>query len=220
MSDLQPTRLMSRRALGGLAAAALAVLTLAGASGARAQGARDAAAERFVQAGAQRVVSILADKALGEAQKQARFREAIDDLADVPKITNFVLGKYARSITPPQRAQFATAFRSYAERVYRNRLDDYLGETVRVTGSMVRKPGDVIVTTEVSGGQLSKPVVVAWRVLGHEGAWKAVDVQFKGVWLAITQQQDFVSTIDNAHGDVDVLIARLTRDAQRPAPRG
>jgi phospholipid transport system substrate-binding protein len=205
--------------LGGLAALAFTAAVLMTAGAAEAQGARNPAAERFVQTGAQRVVSILADKNLGEAQKQARFREAINDLADVPKITNFVLGKYARSITPQQRAQFAVAFRGYAERVYRNRLDDYLGETVQVTGSMVRKPGDVIVTTEVSGGRLSQPVVVAWRVLGRDGAWKAVDVQFKGVWLAITQQQDFVSTIDNAHGDVDVLIARLSRDAQRPAPR-
>ena len=46
-----------------------------------------------------------------------------------------------------------------------------------------------------------------------------VDVQFKGVWLAITQQQDFVSTIDNAGGNIDVLISQLQRDAQRPAAR-
>jgi phospholipid transport system substrate-binding protein len=50
---------------------------------------------------------------------------------------------------------------------------------------------------------------VAWRVLGAPGALKVVDVQAKGVWLAITLQQDFVSTIDNARGDVEVLIRRL-----------
>ena len=58
-----------------------------------------------------------------------------------------------------------------------------------MTGSTVRKPGDVIVTTQITGGQNAQPVDVAWRVLGGSGAWKAVDVQFKGVWLAITQQQ-------------------------------
>jgi phospholipid transport system substrate-binding protein len=185
----------------------------------QAQAARDPAAEQFVQSGAQRVISLLAERGTSEAQKEAAFRGAINELADVPKITNFVLGKYARTITPAQRAQFAPTFRAYAERVYRNRLDDYHGETVRVTGSTVRKPGDVIVNTQVSGGQLSQPVSVSWRVLGGGGAWKVVDVQFKGIWLAITQQQDFVSTIDNAHGDIDVLIAQLRRDAQRPAPR-
>jgi len=206
----------NRRALSASLAAAAAVLALGVGTSSQAQGARDPGAEQFVQAGAQRVISVLADKSLNETQKEATFHSAIDDLADVPKITNFVLGKYARTITPEQRARFAPTFRTYAESVYRNRLDDYHGESVKVTGSTVRKPGDVIVNTQVTGGQLSQPVLVSWRVLGSAGAWKAVDVQFKGVWLAITQQQDFVSTIDNAHGDINVLITQLQRDAKRP----
>jgi phospholipid transport system substrate-binding protein len=198
---------------------AAAAFSMVGAAAQAAPGVRDAGAEQFVQTGAQRVISVLADRSMGESQKAAIFHRAIDDLADVPKITNFVLGKYARSITPAQRAQFTPTFRAYAESVYRNRINDYHGESLRVTGSTVRKPGDVIVNTQISGGQLSQPVAISWRVLGAGGAWKVVDVQFKGVWLAITQQQDFVSTIDNAHGDVDVLIAQLRREAQQPASR-
>jgi phospholipid transport system substrate-binding protein len=204
---------LNRRAV---SATLVAVAALALGSPSQAQNARDPSAEQFVQSGAQRVISVLADKSLSESQKEAAFHGAIDDLADVPKITNFVLGKYARSITPEQKARFTPVFRTYAESVYRNRLDDYHGETLKVTGSTVRKPGDVIVATQVTGGQLSQPVLVSWRVLGGPGHWKAVDVQFKGVWLAITQQQDFVSTIDNAHGDINVLIAQLERDAKKP----
>lgn len=210
---------LNRRGLSAAIAAVAAALTLGAGTTSQAQAARDASAEQFVLAGAQRVISVLADRSLSEAQKEAAFHRAIDDLADVPKITNFVLGKYARSITPEQKARFTPAFRSYAESVYRNRLNDYHGEVVKVTGSTVRKPGDVIVSTQVAGGQLSQPVLVVWRVLGGPGNWKAVDVQFKGVWLAITQQQDFVSTIDNAHGDIDVLIAQLQRDGKRSASR-
>lgn len=205
---------LNRRALSATLVAVAAAFALGSPS--QAQNARDPGAEQFVQAGAQRVISVLADQSLSEAQKEAAFHRAIDDLADVPKITNFVLGKYARSITPEQKARFAPVFRTYAESVYRNRLDDYHGEILKVTGSTVRKPGDVIVATQVTGGQLSQPVLVSWRVLGGPGGWKAVDVQFKGVWLAITQQQDFVSTIDNSHGNIDVLINQLQRDAQRP----
>jgi len=203
-----------------LCATAFAFAALfAGSAGAQTQGVRDSAAEQFVQSGAQRVISLLADRGMSDGQKQAAFRRAIDELADVPRITNFVLGKYARTITPAQRAQFAPVFRAYAERVYRNRLNDYHGETLKVVGSTLRKPGDVVVNTQVTGGQLSQPVPVSWRVLGGPTGWKVVDVQFKGIWLAITQQQDFVSTIDNAHGDINVLIEQLRADAQRPAPR-
>jgi phospholipid transport system substrate-binding protein len=195
--------------LGGLAAAPAAL--------AQGAGARQPQAEQFVQAAAQRVVAVLADSKLSVAQKNATFHQAINELADVPKVTNFVLGKYARTITPAQRQQFETAFRAYAEGVYRNRIDDYRGEKLTVTGSVVRKPGDVVVNTTISGGQLDRPVAVAWRVQGAGNSWKVVDVQFKGIWLAITQQQDFVSTIDNAGGDIGVLIAQLQADAQRPA---
>jgi phospholipid transport system substrate-binding protein len=197
----------------------IGVLGAAPAALAQGGGARQPQAEQFVQAAAQRVVAVLADRKLSASQKNATFHQAINELADVPKVTNFVLGKYARTITPAQREKFATAFRAYAEGVYRNRIDDYRGEKLTVTGSVVRKPGDVVVSTTISGGQLDKPVAVAWRVQGAAGSWKVVDVQFKGVWLAITQQQDFVSTIDNAGGNVDVLISQLQRDAQRPASR-
>ena len=173
--------------------------------------ARDAGAEAFVQNKGQRVIGALANKTMPEAQKKQVFRQAIDELADVPRITNFVLGKYARTITPDQRGRFTTVFRTYAENVYQNRIDDYRGEKLTVTGSVVRKPGDVIVNTTISGGQIKTPLPVAWRVLGNGQTWKVVDVQFKGVWLAITQQQDFVSTIDNAGGNVDVLINQLQK---------
>jgi phospholipid transport system substrate-binding protein len=215
MTDVRPTRRFAQLAL--IALVGLGALGQAGS--ASAQAARDPQAEQFVQTRAQRVITVLADKNQSIAQKKATFHQAIDQLADVPKITNFVLGKYARTVTPDQRQRFAAAFRVYAESVYQNRISDYHGEVLKVTGSTVRKPGDVIVNTTISGGQVGQPLPVAWRVMGGGASWKVVDVQFKGVWLAITQQQDFVSTIDNAGGNIDVLISQLQRDAQRPASR-
>jgi len=207
-----PTRRSAQLAL--VAAAGLAVSGYAQSAMAQdAQGGpREPQAEQFVQVNAQKVISVLADRSMSVAQKDATFHRTVDAVADVPKITNFVLGKYARTINPQQRQQFATAFRAYAERVYQTRLGDYHGETLKVTGSVVRKPGDVIVNSVVTGGQVDQPLPVAWRVMGAGGSWKIVDVQVKSVWLAITQQQDFVSTIDNAGGDIGVLIARLQQD--------
>ncbi len=182
---------------------------------AMAQAPRDMGAEQFVQTGAQRIISVLNDKTKANADKIRVFRGVVDELADVPKITNFVLGKYARTITPAQRDRFAKVFREYAQNVYETRLGDYHGETVKVTGSVVRKPGDVVVTTSISGGKLDQPVVASWRVLGSGSGWKVVDVQVAGIWLAITQQQDFVSTIDNAGGNVDALISQLEKQVQQ-----
>jgi phospholipid transport system substrate-binding protein len=169
----------------------------------------DAEAESFVQTEASRVLTVLNDRGMGLEAKKAAFRTMIDQVADVPRITSFVLGRYRRVITPAQYAAFLSAFREYADNVYESRLGQYSGQTLKVTGSVVRQPGDVVVTSEVSGGS-GAPTVVNWRVIrGMDGRYKAVDVQVEGVWLAITEQQDFVSTLDNHNGDINVLINQL-----------
>ena len=195
--------------LAALLAPALALTPVLPVAPAAAQTQRDAAAEQFVQTEANRALGILNNHST--AEKIRLFRAFVDRVADVPRITSFVLGKYQRTITADQSRQFATVFREYASNVYESRLNDYHGETLKVTGSVVRKPGDVIVTSVIVGGQQSAPVAVRWRVLQTGAGWKVVDVEVKGVWLAITEQQDFVSTVDNAGGNINVLIAQLQK---------
>ena len=107
------TRLHRRRAiLLGLAAApgVLGLAASANAQSAATRGARSPDAEKFVEAQVQRVLSLLADRGLTAGQRDAAFRRAIGEIADIPRITTFVLGKYGRTITPAQRAQFTAAF--------------------------------------------------------------------------------------------------------------
>jgi phospholipid transport system substrate-binding protein len=195
----------------GVASVVTAALPVA-APVAFAQSVRDANAEAFVQQGAREVLAVLNDRTKSDPAKKEAFRVLINRLVDVPKVTRFVLGKYARSVAPDQYNRFANAFRTYAEGVYMSRIDDYHGEKVVVLGSLVRKPGDVLVTTQLAGGRSSAPTNLVWRVLNDGSGWKVVDVQVSGVWLAITQQQDFVSTIDNNGGKIDVLIGQLVKD--------
>ena len=213
--NLSPGRRDLLRRIGaGLGLAAIG--GSAGAQPASRSRARDPQAEQFVAIQAQKVLTVLADRNLSIAQKEVAFRRLIDQIADVPRISSFVLGKYARTISSAQRQQFNTVFRAYAENVYQTRIADFRGETLRVTGSVVRVAGDVVVSTVISGAPGREPIPVSWRVLGSGTAWKVIDVQIRGVWLAITQQQDFVSTIDNAGGDIGVLIVQLQRSAKRP----
>jgi phospholipid transport system substrate-binding protein len=177
-------------------------------------GARDAQAEAFVDVNARRVLGVLNDRHLDVAQRRQTFHVLINELVDFPRLTRFVLGKYARTATPEQLQRFGDAYHVYAEGVYQRRINDYRANKAVVTGSVTRKPGDVVVVSSLSGGELQQPLDLSWRVLGEPGGWKVVDVQVKGVWLAITQQQDFISTIDNAGGKIDVLTNQLLQDAQ------
>lgn len=210
---------MTARSRARLFAAALLVATAPAAwlsaapTVAAAEAARDASAEGFIQSEAQRALRILNDRSLSQEAKKADFRRFVDEAADVPRITGFVLGRYRRQLSPEQYQAFASAFRDYANGVYESRLGQYSGEGFRVTGSLVRAPGDVVVTSQVVGGRFNgQPATVDWRVIRNaSGQWRVVDVEVQGVWLAITQQQDFTSTLANNRGDINVLIGQLRR---------
>jgi phospholipid transport system substrate-binding protein len=209
------------RALVGFALAAVIGLTglLAAAirSPAQAGEPRDPGAEQYVQAQGQRLISILADRSQSKADKILAFRAAVNEIADVPRITRFVLGRYARTITPAQMQRFAPLFQDYAQGAYQKSLTDFHADTLTVTGSLVRGPGDVVVRTTVTGGGAQQPIAVSWRVFGSGSSWKVEDVEAAGVWLAITEQSDFVSTIDNHGGSIDALISRLEEVAHGQA---
>ena len=213
---------MSRSQIALAARAALAVglafaaplgglVTPAAAQQVRSHG--DPSAESFVQTQADKAIGILNNHSLSPSDKKQAFYGFVNANVDVPRITNFVLGRYRRQITPAQYQQFADIFRTYADNTYESRLGDYHGEIIKVTGSLVRAPGDVVVSSVIQGGGFSGNPLVNWRVLRSGDGWKVVDVQAEGVWLAVVEQQDFTSTLANANGNIEVLIGQLRRQA-------
>ncbi len=176
-------------------------------------------AEAFVQSEANKALAILHDTSMSLSAKKQAFYTFINQVADVPKITEFVLGRYRRSLTPAQYGAFADAFRTYADSVYETRLSDYHGQGLAVTGSIARSADDVVVTSVITGaGASGESSVVNWRVLrSADGRWHVVDVQAQGVWLAIVEQQDFGSTLANHNGDIAVLTQQLQAEAAKGA---
>ena len=177
---------------------------------------RDPDAEQFVQTAGQRLISILADKSEALPDKIAAFRAAVDDVADVPGITKFVLGKYARAITTDQMQAFAPLFEDYVEKLLLQHLSDFHADTLTVKNSATRVPGEVLVKTTLTGPG-AKPSELGWRVLGSGASWKVIDIEISGGSLAFFLRNDFVSTIDDQQGDIGALISRLQREVRRPA---
>jgi phospholipid transport system substrate-binding protein len=177
---------------------------------------RDQGAEQFVQTQGQRLISILADKSQPMSDKMVAFRAAVDDIADVPEITKFVLGKYARSITPAQMQTFAPLFEDYVENMLLQHISDFHADTLTVKSSATRVPGEVLVKTTLTGPN-TKPTELGWRVVGSGSSWKLIDLEMGGS-LAFYLRNDFVQTIDDQQGDIGALISRLQQEARRHAP--
>ncbi len=162
--------------------------------------------EAFVQNKANEALNILRDESLDKAAKTAKFAEYVDSVTDVPRVARFVLGKYARGADPEKLATFTQVFREYASGVYESQLGNFGGETLTVLGSQDRKPGDSVVASVISGGQIEEPIKVNWRIRTRNGKQQVLDVQIFGIWLALQQRNEITSVIANHGGDIGAAI--------------
>lgn len=178
--------------------------------------ARDTAAETYVQENASQALSTLGNHSVTGAERRRLFDQLMRQFSDMDRIAMFVVGRYSTQLRadPALRTQWINTFKDYAVAVYEDQLTAYSGSNIRVTGSTERIPGrDIVVNSEITPrGQ--RPMPVQWRLLRTGEAWKVFDVSliFEGgnqIWLAQAQQLDFLSQLDQTHGDIRALIARV-----------
>lgn len=139
-----------------------------------------------------------------EQQRLTRFRELFHNDFDIPGIGRFVLGRYWRTATPQQQAEFLQLFQEYIVRAYSTRLGQYGGEPFRVTGA--RPTGsETIVSSEIVRSN-GAPVEVDWYLAGGgPGQYRITDVYVGGVSMAVTQRDEFASIIQRSGGVAGLL---------------
>jgi phospholipid transport system substrate-binding protein len=103
---------------------------------------------------------------------------------------------------------------NYAVAVYQDQLDQFRGNSIKVTGSVDRVPDkDIIVTTDMLARGQTKPLPVKWRLLKSGETWRVMDVALvlegNEVWLAQQQQRDFLAQLDKSKGDIRALITSV-----------
>jgi phospholipid transport system substrate-binding protein len=180
--------------------------------------ARNTNAETYVQSSAAGALQALGNRSVSSASRQQTFYRLMEQFADVPRIANFVLGRYGAQLRADAalRAEWNTTFRDYAIAVYEDQLDSYSQSTLRVIGSTERVPDrDVVVISEMTPRGQNRPLRVQWRVLRAGEVWKVVDVSLilegNEIWLAQQQQRDFLAALDRNNGDIRALMADLRR---------
>jgi phospholipid transport system substrate-binding protein len=143
----------------------------------------------------------------------ARFRQLFSADFDVPGIARFVLGRYWRLATPEQQQEFVKVFTNYIALAYSNRLAEYSGETLRVTGSRPAPDGQ-LVSSEIMRTNGQPPARVDWLLTPQSGSYKINDVIVEGVSMAVTQRSEFASVIQRNGGQVQGLITALRQKTE------
>jgi phospholipid transport system substrate-binding protein len=160
------------------------------------------------------VLKIINDKVTPEAQRKQQFMQLVESAFDMPKISQFVLGRYYRTATPDEKQQFPKAFETYMVQVYWSRFTSYNGETFRVTDSKDEGNGTTVVTTEILRGGGQPSVKVDWQITKSGDSFKIRDASLEGVSQALTYRDEFASIIERGGGKVSALIDQLNSRAK------
>ncbi len=185
----------------------------------------DAQTEEYVRTNANEVLASLNAPDLTPDERRAQFQTYMDEFTNLDAVAKFVIGKYAKRFTDEEMEAYLTTFRSYALAVYEFYFNEYRGQDVKVTGSTDRNPRDSIVDTEIVRAD-GEELEVRWRVLNRGGKYQVVDVALNAegnlIWLAIEQQAQFLSILDQNNGSAEALLAKINSMTdelieQRPA---
>jgi phospholipid transport system substrate-binding protein len=165
-------------------------------------------ATAFIDSLAQRAIVGLTAKDIDTADRAARFRALFTETFDVATIGRFALGTPWRTASEADRTEYLKAFEDFIVATYATRFADYGGEAIRTTGSRRGDDGEVFVASEFVRAQ-GAPVRVAWRLRPNANSWRIIDVIIEDVSMAITQRDDFSSTIQRNGGRLGALIEAL-----------
>ena len=194
-----------RRLLAGV----MAVTVLLSIFGAHASPAPDARA--FIEGLADRAIAALTVRNISEEERQERARTLLQDSFAVPTIGQFVLGRYWRTATPEEQAEYLRLFEDLIVFTYVDRFSRYSGERLQTTRTTTEpESGDVIVFSEISR-PAGPPIAVGWRVRQQGDSFKIVDVYVEGVSMGQTQRSEFSSVIRNNGGSVAALLDEMRR---------
>ena len=188
---------------------ALASIALVSAAG---LAAADEKTEAYVQENANNVLSSLNAPDVTAEERRAKFQQYMEEFSNLDAVAKFVIGRYSRQFTEDELEAYIAAFRTYALAVYEFYFNEYKGQAVEVTGSLDRNARDSIVDTTILRAD-GEALTVRWRVLQRGGEYQVVDIALNAdgnlIWLAIEQQAQFLSILDQNNGSADALIAKI-----------
>jgi phospholipid transport system substrate-binding protein len=166
----------------------------------------------FVTALGNRAIELLSTRGLTVNEQETRFRILLREGFDVRKIGRFVLGKYRRSSSADEVAEFLYLFEDYIVSLYSSAFRSFSGETfVVVRVIKTRSPRDTMVVTHINPDAPNGPTKIVFQVRNSSEEYKILDVKIQGVSMIVTQRDEFTGFIRNNGGEIGPLIKALRK---------
>lgn len=197
-----------------IAAAGLALMGRA----AQAQQIDPARATAFIQQTGEELVGAINAAGAPVAQRRERVAAVLRRAVDVEGVGRFILGRFWRTASAEQQAEYLKLFEEILIRNLSARFGEYQGVRFSLGRSQARTEEDVLVNTVVE-----RPGTAAfgldWRVAEVGGVPRVVDVIAEGTSLRLTTRSEYSSVISRNGGNVGSLLTAMRQQIQQLAAR-
>jgi phospholipid transport system substrate-binding protein len=171
-------------------------------------------AEDFIKGVTKTGIEEIINSNVSAEEKQARFRKLFNEDLDVDFIGKFVLGRYWKTATAAQRAEFIDVYRELNTQTWSQRFDEFKGKTFLFNGTAPsNSAGQIFVNTAVPMDN-GAPAKVIWRVKETDGKMKVIDIIIENVSLAINARNEYTAYIKQSPNGVAGLIENLKSKLQ------
>lgn len=147
-------------------------------------------------------------------QKRVKLQPMVDAHIDVAGIAQFCVGRFWRTATPAQQAEYVQLFHRVLMNNVLGRIGEYQGVTF-VLGKSVAKEDSVAITTTLNRPG-NAPNQVDW-VIADIGGPKVIDVIAEGTSLRLTQRSDYLAFMGRNGNAIGPLIEALRQQAAAAA---
>jgi len=146
-----------------------------------------------VEAGVNKVITILGDPAFKAKAKDAQIAqigEEIDSIFDFKELSRRTLGREWRKMKPAQQEEFVKLFKELLQGVYADRLLAYSDQKIIFDKETMLKKGRAEVQSflQTSDG---KKIPLFYRLTDKSGSWKVYDVIIEGVSMVKNYRTQF-----------------------------
>ena len=168
-------------------------------------------ARKFVATLADRTIQSLTAQDIDKVERRNRFRKLMLEYFAFKGIAKWVLGRYWRRASQPQREEFLRLFEDLMVVIYADRFAKYSGEKLDIGRAEIRGKNDILVHSLINRPEGLKPVAVIWRISQKDENFKIVDLMVEGLSMGLTQQKEFASVIRKNGGKIEGLLSELRK---------